>query len=67
MKKSLTVLSSSFSSCELYTLTSVRQPHSCICLKLGFQPFYNSKEVLGTVSVRILFNMLECLLSASLC
>ena len=53
-------------SCGLYTLTSAGQHHSCTCLKLGFQPFHNSKGVLGTTFGGTLFNTYKIVFRASL-
>ena len=66
MKNSLTVLGSNFFSYGLYTLTSAGQPYSRTCLKLGFQPFHNSKRVLGTTLVGTLFNTYTTVFKASL-
>ena len=53
-----------FFSCGLYIRASAGQPQTCRCLKLGFLPVYNSKGVLGTALLGILFSKYTAVLSA---
>ena len=60
------VCKSNFFSCGFYTLASTREPHMCICSKLGFQPSHNSKGVLGTALVGNLFKIYTTIFKSSL-